>query len=82
MHEDVFPLLGQAMYTVYRGAVYAPTKQLDALAGAAGADQKLADLKITDVGLQLHIPHETFPDQNWLHRARRKTSLGVSRYAR
>ncbi len=29
---------------------------------------KLEDLKITDVGLQLHIPHGTFPDQNWLHR--------------
>ncbi len=30
-------------------------------------DPKLKDLKIEDVGLQIHIPHTTFPNQNWLH---------------
>lgn len=55
-------------FEAFAAASFTAPHEYVSVASYNQADPTLANLKITDVGLQLHIPHGTFPDQNWLHR--------------
>ncbi|GEM_PF-576203 len=56
-------------FEAFAAASFTAPHEYVSVASYNQADPNLEDLKITDVGLQLHIPNSTFPGQDWLHEA-------------
>ncbi len=54
-------------FEAFASASFTAPHEYISVASYDQADPKLEDLEIKDVGLQLHIPNATFPDQKWLH---------------
>ena len=55
-------------FEVFAAGSFTAPQEYVSVASYDQADPKLEDLKISDVGLQLHIPKSEFDGQIWLHR--------------